>query len=86
MGTICTPSYANIFMDHFERKCTSRVLQRISLIYLRFYKTKQLQQLQLSNVTKISKNSLAVTNLKQNSNDNKQMHRETRVMLTVFQR
>ena len=20
MGTICTPSYTNIFMDHFERK------------------------------------------------------------------
>ena len=36
MGTICAPSYVNIFMDHFERKCLSPVLQGLSLIYLKF--------------------------------------------------
>ena len=36
MGTICAPSYANIFMDHFERKYISPFLQGLSLIYLRF--------------------------------------------------
>ena len=36
MGTICAPSYANIFVDHFERKYSSLFLQELSLIYLRF--------------------------------------------------
>ena len=36
MGTICAPSYGNIFMDHFERKYISPFLQGLSLIYLRF--------------------------------------------------
>ena len=36
MGTICTPSYANIFMDHFEKKYIYPFLQRLSLIYLPF--------------------------------------------------
>ena len=36
MGTICAPPYANIFMDHFEKKYTYPFLQGLSLIYLRF--------------------------------------------------
>ena len=36
MGTICTPSFANIFMDHFKRRYIYPFLQRLSLIYLRF--------------------------------------------------
>ena len=36
METICAPSYAKIFMDHFERKYMSPFLQEFSLIYLRF--------------------------------------------------
>ena len=36
MGTICAPSYTNIFMNHFERKHISPFLQGLSLIYLRF--------------------------------------------------
>ena len=36
IGTICTPSYAHIFMDHFEKKYIYRFLQGLSLIYLRF--------------------------------------------------
>ena len=36
MGTICAPSYANIFMDQFEKKYIYPFLQGISLIYLRF--------------------------------------------------
>ena len=36
MGTICAPSYGNIFMDHFDKKYIYPVLQGISLIYLRF--------------------------------------------------
>ena len=35
MGTICAPSYANTFMDNFERKYISPFLQGLSLIYLR---------------------------------------------------
>ena len=36
MGTICAPSFENIFMDHFERKYISPFLQGLPLIYLRF--------------------------------------------------
>ena len=36
MGTICAPSYSNIFMDHFERKYIRQFLQELSSIYLRF--------------------------------------------------
>ena len=36
MGTICAPSYANIFMDHFERKFIYPFIKTFSLIYLRF--------------------------------------------------
>ena len=35
MGTICAPSYANIFMDHFERKLIYPLIKTFSLIYLR---------------------------------------------------
>ena len=38
MGTICAyaPAYANIFMDHFERKYIYSFLEGLSLSYLRF--------------------------------------------------
>ena len=36
MGTICAPAYANIFMDHFERKHIHSFLEGFSLSYLRF--------------------------------------------------
>ena len=36
MGAICAPSYANIFMDHFERKLIYPFIKTFSLIYLRF--------------------------------------------------
>ena len=36
MGTICAPSYANIFMDHFVKKYIYPFLHGLSLIYLRF--------------------------------------------------
>ena len=36
MGTICAPSYANIFMDHLERKLIYLFFKNFSLIYLRF--------------------------------------------------
>ena len=36
MGTICAPSHANIFMDHFERKFIHSFIKTFSLIYLRF--------------------------------------------------
>ena len=36
MGTICAPSYANIFMDHFERKFIYPFIKTFLLIYLRF--------------------------------------------------
>ena len=35
MGTICASSYANIYMDQFERKYISPFLQGLSLTYLR---------------------------------------------------
>ena len=35
MGTIYFQSYLNIFMDHFERKYISPLLQGLLLIYLR---------------------------------------------------
>ena len=37
-GTICVPSYAIMFMHHFERKYISLFLKGISLIYLSFIK------------------------------------------------
>ena len=37
-GTICVPSYASMFMHHFERKYISLFLKGISLIYLSFIK------------------------------------------------
>ena len=36
IGTIGAPSYANIFMDHFERKLINPFIKGFSLIYLRF--------------------------------------------------
>ena len=36
MRTLCTPSYANIFMDHFERKFIYPFIKTFLLIYLRF--------------------------------------------------
>ena len=36
MGTICAPSYANTFMDHFERKLIYPFIKTFSLINLRF--------------------------------------------------
>ena len=36
MGTICAPSYGNIFMDHFERKFIYPFIKTFSLLYLRF--------------------------------------------------
>ena len=36
MGIISAPAYANIFMDHFERKYIYPFLERFSLSYLRF--------------------------------------------------
>ena len=36
MGAICAPSYANIFMYHFERKLIYPFIKTFSLIYLRF--------------------------------------------------
>ena len=36
MGTICTPSYSNIFINHFEKKYIYPSLQEISLICLQF--------------------------------------------------
>ena len=36
MGTICVPSYANIFMDHFERKFIYPFNKAFLLIYFMF--------------------------------------------------
>ena len=36
MGTICAPSHANIFMDHFEKKLIYPFIKEFLLIYLRF--------------------------------------------------
>ena len=36
MGTICAPSYTNVFMDHFERKFMYPFIKIFSLIYLKF--------------------------------------------------
>ena len=36
MGTICAPSYANTFMDHFERKCIYPLTEGKSLTYFRY--------------------------------------------------
>ena len=36
MGTICKPAYANIFMDHFEKKYIYPFLEGLSLSYVRF--------------------------------------------------
>ena len=36
MGTICAPAYANIFMDHFERKYIYPFLEGLLLSYLIF--------------------------------------------------
>ena len=36
MGTIGAPSYANIFIDHFETKLINLFIKGFSLIYLRF--------------------------------------------------
>ena len=36
MGTICAPSYAIIFMDHFEKKLIYSFIKGFLLIYLRF--------------------------------------------------
>ena len=36
MGTICESSYANIFMDHFERNFVHPFIKTFSLVYLRF--------------------------------------------------
>ena len=36
MGAICTPSYVNIVMAHFERKFIYPFIKAFSLMYLRF--------------------------------------------------
>ena len=36
MGTICAPSYANIFMSEFEKKYIYPLLKKKSVIYLRY--------------------------------------------------
>ena len=36
MGTICAPSYANIFMANFEAKHIYPYIKEMSLIYLRY--------------------------------------------------
>ena len=36
MGTICAPSYTNIFIDHFEKKLIYSFIKGFLLIYLRF--------------------------------------------------
>ena len=36
MGTICTPSYANIFMSEFEEKYIYPLIKNKSVIYLRY--------------------------------------------------
>ena len=36
MGTICAPSYTNIFMDLFEKKLIYPFIKGFSLIYLKF--------------------------------------------------
>ena len=36
MGTICAPSYANIFMSHFEKNVIYPFIKGFSLIYLKF--------------------------------------------------
>ena len=36
MGTICALSYANIFMDHFEKKLIYPFIKGFLFIYLRF--------------------------------------------------
>ena len=36
MGTICTPSYANIFMSEFEEKHIYPLIKNKSVIYLRY--------------------------------------------------
>ena len=36
MGTICAPSYANIFMDHFELKYIYPLIEGKSLTYFRY--------------------------------------------------
>ena len=33
---MCTPSYANIFMEHFTKKCVNPSIQATSVVYLRF--------------------------------------------------
>ena len=36
MGTICPPSYANMFIDHFERKYINPLIEGKSLTYFRY--------------------------------------------------
>ena len=36
MGTICAPSYANIFMANFEAKHIYPYIKEISVLYLRY--------------------------------------------------
>ena len=36
MGTKCTPSYANVFIDLFEERYIYPLIEKISKIYLRF--------------------------------------------------
>ena len=36
MGTICAPTYANIFMANFEAKHIYPYIKEISLLYLRY--------------------------------------------------
>ena len=36
MGTICAPSYVNIFMSEFEEKYIFPLIKNISVIYLRY--------------------------------------------------
>ena len=36
MGTVCTPSYANLFMGQFEEKHIYPFIKVMSLLYLRY--------------------------------------------------
>ena len=51
VGTICAPSYANIFVDHFERKFIYPVIKAFSLLYLRF-----IEDIWTDSITDLEKN------------------------------
>ena len=51
VGTICAPSYANIFVNHFERKFIYPVIKAFSLLYLRF-----IEDIWTDSITDLEKN------------------------------